>query len=842
MAAALDHGQGSQVSEGSARSGKSLRKGSQLISVTSQPLLELIQDYRKHPLLQLSKYLTAGRVLLIRMEYATGLRWNVVSLVGKVPSTTDIFHVENRKLNFKRIVRLSANSAWIVKHDAIPWDVYKYILNQTNMKYVVGKDIRENEDWNNAERYPLVELLDITETQVLGLPQDPLEEEISKLIPLLTEKANVLRICRVSELERFREKEAAHHSNSRYPDRFRRQTVRFGGESIPGQSHLSSPGNSRKYTPTPNEVGEGSDDNSTDFGHADNIPEDTAGTDTPGPKSLITVPATTHIPLTIGRESQATPQSGNQGARSRTVTPSKMRNIIMDGLKNATIENLEIDQEDLEQQIETESRRLQDLEEKGQELERKKLQVQKADQDLDLKLSLEIQKDLAEEVQKKKMKDEAIKHQRKVEEEALSKRHTWEMKRQKEREVLALKVKAKKEELELAIDKLASDEIQIQEKSEKLRARMESQLRREKLEQDRTSDRVSVATTQVEEGRSRGYLFGDNRQAEHEYKARHLLHMDINSYQSPLIHKLMRLEKNLYVEMRRLASVTNEGADPERILDRLYCVQEREVEFLRGTEEIILRSQEVAAPREEIQELTHYLDVKQEDQAIDCLTNRLQGVRMTLAIGFQTHHPDHFVEHKDLIMNQPGLPPYSAQQMDQVSMERTQQWAANCSGDTILTELEDIEVDTLPHLTVKNRQEALAKSTDASRSLQALRELTEASGDLRGTDVPPILPTRDLATGRRKDGQSGTGVMFDALDSLRASSILEGTNSDKYQQSFHSTGSKVVKNFVEGGENLLNLFSKLEIKLDSNAQTLAKNLETKGNNPLNSTIAKPPNL
>ena len=103
MAAALSHGQGSETSRGSVRSSDGSRN---VVSVNSQPLLDLIQNYRKNPLLQISKYLTSGQTVLIRMEYESVVRWNPVQLVGRVPSTNDVFHVESKKMDFKRIVRL----------------------------------------------------------------------------------------------------------------------------------------------------------------------------------------------------------------------------------------------------------------------------------------------------------------------------------------------------------------------------------------------------------------------------------------------------------------------------------------------------------------------------------------------------------------------------------------------------------------------------------------------------------------------------------------------------------------------------------------------------------------
>ena len=207
------------MEQASVRSGSSSQqRASPIIPVSSEGLIQLIQDYRTTPLLQDAKYLNVGRVITIRMCYESGLRWNSVSLIGRVPGSEEMFHVENVRQGFKRVVKLTPHHAWLIRHSAIPADIHKFACKQTHDKLIVGIDIGPQDSWNNLEQFPLVELMNVSGTHVEPLPEDPLKPEIDNLLSQLSEEANILRICTEEEYGRIKEPR---------PRRQRKQTVRY---------------------------------------------------------------------------------------------------------------------------------------------------------------------------------------------------------------------------------------------------------------------------------------------------------------------------------------------------------------------------------------------------------------------------------------------------------------------------------------------------------------------------------------------------------------------------------------------------------------------------------------
>ena len=83
---------------------------------------------------------------------------------------------------------------------------------------------------------------------------------------------------------------------------------------------------------------------------------------------------------------------------------------------------------------------------------------------------------------------------------------------------------------------------------------------------------------------------------------------------------------------------------------------------------------------------------------------------------------------------------------------------------------------------------------------------------------------------------------FNTLDSLHDSSIMgdEGSLKDKYQVSIHSSGSNLVREFIESGNDLVSLFPKLNLNSEQNAQKLVGNVEIKDKFPFDPALVEPP--
>ena len=464
--------------------------------------------------------------------------------------------------------------------------------------------------------------------------------------------------------------------------------------------------------------------------------------------------------------------------------------------------------------------------------------ILKSDKEFDLQMSRSVQKLQADKIQdeiRRKEKEEIAKQQRREEEEAvelkkqeeeINRKYNMELKRQQKLEEMTLKLEAKKRNLDLAMAQLVKDEAETEERQKKLQDRRAvAQLAKGRENEDRHNDAVSVATTQVYEGAAPGFLFSEDRQGEHAFKNNHLLHTDPNIYGSNFIIKTMKAEKNLYVAMRKLVSVTNEGSDPDKILDKLYVVQEREQEFLKAVDNLVDRPQEDDTLKREAEEIEAYLSTKARDQSLDCLTNRLNGVRWDLARGLQLHHPTLYEENRDLILYKPDgsyLPKQSQEQASKEKMERTRAWAESCSGSA---ELHNLERDNYAHLTAENKQTALSKSTKVDKNYQMTNNMAGTSGDqTRKFNAMPLLPSRDMASTGFREGQGGARIRFGTLDSFHESSLQDEMDSDKYSQI--TSGSQIVKDFADGGNSLLDLFPKLGLNLDTNAKNLAQSLKT----------------